>query len=487
MLTLKCATLPAADMKSELDVVVVGAGPNGLCAAIALAQQGKSVVVVERQAAAGGGLLSAELTLPGFLHDVCSAVHPLGELSPYMRTLPLAEHGLEWAYPRFSAAHPLPDGQVALLSRSVQATSDLLGIDGPAYRALLAPLLEDPEALLADLLGPLRIPTKPIGFTRFGLNGMRSAVGLAQSVFKRQNARALFAGCAAHAILPLENWFSASIGLVFLLAGHMTDWPMARGGSISIARALVSYLKSLGGEVQTGVDVTSLAQLPAARTIMFDLAPAQVAKIAAADLPASYLRRIARYNYGPAVFKIDYALSGPIPWRAAACGSASTVHVGGTLDEIALSERTTFGGQVADAPFVMVCQQSHFDSTRAPAGKHTGYAYSHVPFRCEVDMTDRIERQIERFAPGFRDVILARRVRTPADLEHENPAYVGGAITGGAADITQLFTRPVARVDPYSTPNPRLFLCGASTPPGGGVHGLCGYYAAQSVLRRLAR
>ncbi|HET6336351.1 MAG TPA: NAD(P)/FAD-dependent oxidoreductase [Polyangiales bacterium] len=472
-------------MKSELDAVVVGAGPNGLCAAIALAQQGKSVLVVERLATPGGGLLSAELTLPGFLHDVCSAVHPLGELSPYMRTLPLAEHGLEFVHPRFSAAHPLANGQVALLSRSVQATSDLLGIDGPAYRALMAPLLANPEVLLADLLGPFRIPTRPVGFTRFGLHGMRSAVGLAHSLFKRPNARALLAGCAAHAIMPLEKYFSGAVGLMFLLSGHMTDWPMARGGSIAIAQALVRYLESLGGEVRTGVDVSSLAQLPAARAILFDLAPSQVAKIAEAELPESYRRRLARYNYGPGVFKIDYALSGPIPWRAAACGQASTVHVGGTLEEIALSERSAFNGTVADAPFVMVCQQSQFDSSRAPAGKHTGYMYCHVPFGSEVDMTDRIERQIERFAPGFRDLILARRVATPGDLERHNPAYVGGVIAGGSADITQLFTRPVARIDPYSTPNPRLFFCGASTPPGGGVHGMCGYFAAQSVLRRL--
>jgi phytoene dehydrogenase-like protein len=273
---------------------------------------------------------------------------------------------------------------------------------------------------------------------------------------------------------------------MFLLSGHLTDWPVAKGGSGAIVRALVSYLESLGGQLRTGLEVTSLSQLPAARAYLFDLAPSQVAKIAESELPASYRRRLARYNYGPGVFKIDYALSGPIPWRAAACGQASTVHVGGTLEEIAHSERSAFRGEVCDAPFVMVCQQSHFDPTRAPAGKHTGYVYCHVPFGCEVDMTDRIERQIERFAPGFRDRVLARRVRSPRDLERDNPAHVGGVIAGGAADITQLFTRPVARIDPYSTPNPRLFFCGASTPPGGGVHGMCGYFAAHSVLRRLA-
>lgn len=471
--------------KYEYDVVVVGAGPNGLCAAIALAQQKYSVLIVEAQATPGGGTRSAPLTLPGFQHDVCSAVHPLGELSPFMRTLPLGDFGLEFLHPRFSAAHPLPDGQVALLERSLQATSDRLGMDGPAYRALLAPFLREPEALFADLLGPMRIPTRPIGFTRFGLHGMRSARGLADAHFRRPIARALFAGCAAHAILPLEKFFSGAVGLMFLVSGHLTDWAMPRGGSQAIADALVRYLESLGGRVRTGERVETLAQLPRARAYMFDLAPRQVIQIAGAALPEGYRKRLARYNYGPAAFKIDYALSGPIPWRAAACGQASTVHVGGTLEEIARSERDAFEGRVSDAPFVMVCQQSHFDPGRAPAGQHTGYMYCHVPFGCTVDMTERIERQIERFAPGFRDLILARAVRTPADLERDNPSYVGGTITGGAADITQLLTRPVVRIDPYSTPNPRLFLCGASTPPGGGVHGMCGYHAARSVMKRL--
>ncbi|HKU40057.1 MAG TPA: NAD(P)/FAD-dependent oxidoreductase, partial [Polyangiales bacterium] len=381
--------------------------------------------------------------------------------------------------------HPLPDGQVALLSRSTEATAARLGIDGPAYRRLVEPLLGDPEALLADLLGPLRIPTRPIAFTRFGLHGMRSATGLAAALFKRPLARALFAGCAAHAIMPLENAFSAAVGLMFVLSGHLTDWAVARGGSQAIADALAKHFAALGGELRTGVLVESLAQLPSARAYVLDLAPKQVASIAERELPQGYLARLARYKYGPAVFKLDYALSAPIPWRATACGQASTVHLGGTIEEIAASERAAFRGEHSEAPYVLVCQQSHFDASRAPRGQHTGYAYCHVPFGSTLDMTDRIERQIERFAPGFRDVILARSARGPLDLERDNPSHVGGTIAGGLADITQLFTRPVARIDPYSTPNPRIFLCGASTPPGGGVHGMCGYHAARSVLRRL--
>lgn len=472
-------------MQYEYDAVVVGSGPNGLCAAVALAQAGQSVLVVEARESIGGGLRSAELMQSGYLHDVCSAVHPLGVLSPYMRSLPLAEHGLTWCHPRVSAAHPLDDGRALLLSRSVAETAAQLGPDERAYRRLFEPLLGEPEILLQDLLGPLGIPRRPIAFTRFGLRALRSTLGLARSVFEAEEARALFAGCGAHAILPFDKWFTAAVGMLFCLTGHMTDWPMAQGGSISIARALESYLRSLGGQVRTGQPVRSLSELPSSRVVLFDLAPRQVIEIAGEALPARYRARLARYNYGPSVFKLDYVLSGPIPWRAPECGEASTVHVGGTLAEIARSERAAWDGEVSSAPFAMVCQQSHFDSTRAPAGKHTGYVYCHVPHACTVDMTDAIERQIERFAPGFRDLIVARQAMFPADIERGNAACVGGVIAGGAAELSQLFTRPVARLDPYSTPNPRLYFCSAATPPGGGVHGMCGYHAARSALKRL--
>lgn len=466
------------------DAIVVGAGPNGLAAAIALAQAGVSVRVVEAHDEPGGGARSAVLTLPGFVHDVCSAVHPMGVLSPFFRTLPLAAHGLVWRYPRVSVAHPLDDGPAVILRRSLDDTAAALGRDGAAWRRLLAPLLDDPHALLADALAPLRVPAHPLRLARFGLRAVWSAHRLARTLFRDERARALFAGCAAHAILPLTHPLTAAMGVLFALTAHVVDWPVAEGGSQAITQALVSYLRSLGGEVVTGQRITSLAELPAARVVLFDTSPAQLAHLAGEALPAGYRRRLLRYRYGPGAFKLDWALDGPIPWRDPACNEASTVHVGGTLAEICASEDDAYRGRHNQRPLLILCQQSEIDPSRAPAGKHTGYAYCHVPHGSPLDMTEAIERQVERFAPGFRDRILARHVTRPADFERYNPNYRGGAITGGAADALQLFTRPVARLDPYTTPNPRLFLCSASTPPGGGVHGMCGWWAAQSVLKR---
>jgi phytoene dehydrogenase-like protein len=472
-------------MSARVDVIVVGSGPNGLGAAAVLARAGLSVRVLEAASELGGGLRSAALTLPGFHHDLCSAVHPMGVLSPLFRSLPLAEHGLRWIHPPVSAAHPLDDGPAALLARSFETTGETLGADARAWRAMFEPLLGAPDALFYDILGPLRIPRAPLRFARFGLMAFRSARGLARARFRGERARALFAGCAGHAVLPLDFWFTAALGVVFGLAGHAIDWPVPQGGSVAIARALASYLRSLGVELVTDSEVKQLDQLPEARAYVFDTSPRGLAQIAAAALPASYRARLERYVYGPACFKLDFALSGPIPWKDPRCAQASTVHVGGTLDEIHAAERAAWRGEHPERPFVMVCQQSHFDPTRAPAGKHTGYAYCHVPHGSQVDMSARIEAQIERFAPGFRDLILARHVLSPSTLEMHNANLVGGAITGGAAHWPQLFTRPVARLDPYSTPNPRVFLCSASTPPGGGVHGMGGYWAARSVLRRL--
>jgi phytoene dehydrogenase-like protein len=465
--------------------VVVGAGPNGLAAAIVLARAGAAVAVLEAADSIGGGTRTAELTLPGFVHDVCSGAHPMGILSPFFRELPLAEHGLDWVRPGASVAHPLDGKPAAMLWRSLERTAASLGRDGARYRRLVAPFLRDPHGLLRDLLGPLQMPSHPLAFARFGALAALPATWLAKGLFRDEAARALFAGCAAHSILPLSQPMTSALGLIFALTGHVEDWPVARGGSIAITRALAGHLTSLGGTIETGRRIRSAADLPPARLYLFDTDPRQLADVAGPALPAGYVRRLRRYRYGPAVFKVDYALGGPIPWSDPRCLEASTVHVGGGIDEIAASERAMWRGDHAERPFLIVVQQSQFDPSRAPPGKHTGYAYCHVPHGSSVDMTERIEAQIERFAPGFRDRVLARHRLGPAELERGNPNYVGGAITGGAADVTQLFTRPVARLDPYSTPNPRVWICSASTPPGGGVHGMCGYHAASRALRRL--
>jgi phytoene dehydrogenase-like protein len=472
----------------KLDAVVVGSGPNGLAAAVTLAKAGLAVRVLEAHETVGGGTRNAELTLPGFVHDVCSGVHPLGYLSPGFSSWPLAGHGLTWVHPPASVAHPLPGGRAVLLERSLDATAERLGRDGAAYRRLIAPFLREPDSLMGDLLTPpSAFPKRPLRKALFGWYGLRPAQRLATTLFADDAAQALFAGCAAHSILPLESPLTAAIGLIFAVSGHIVDWPLAQGGSHAITKALASYLGTLGGEVETGRSVQRLDDLPAARAYVFDLAPRQLADIAGSALPGRYVRRLRGYRYGPGVFKLDLALDGPIPWDNADCGKASTVHVGGTLSEIAAGERAVWAGQHPDAPFVLVCQQSHFDRTRAPEGKHTGYACCHVPNGSSVDMTDRIESQIERFARGFRDRILARHATTAAGFERYSPSFVGGAITGGAADIAQFFARPVARLDPYSTPNPAIFLCSASTPPGGGVHGMCGVFAARSVLKAVHR
>ena len=475
-------------MNPELDAVVVGAGPNGLAAAIRLAEAGHEVLVIEAAPTTGGGSRSAELTLPGYLHDVCAAVMPLGAGSPFLRRLPLEQHGLTWVQPPVPAGHPLDDGTAVLLHRSVDATAAGLGADAGAYRGLVGPLVERWRALADASLGPLTEGARhPFVMARFGLPGMLGANRLAGWAFRGERARALFAGMAGHSILPLDRPFTAAFGLVLAVTGHAEGWPVARGGAGRFVDAMASYFTSIGGRIEIGRRVASIAELPRARVTLFDLDPAQVASIAGDRLPMQYRRRLRRFRQGPAAFKLDLAIDGPVPWRAPELLQAGTAHLGGTLREIAAGEATVARGGHPQRPFVLLAQQSLFDETRAPGGKHTVWAYCHVPAGSTVDMTERIEAQIERFAPGFRDRILARHVTTPLDYARYNRNYVGGDISGGAHDGLQLFARPVLRPVPYATPAPDLFICSASTPPGGGVHGMCGYHAAGAALKRLRR
>lgn len=474
-------------MSARYDAVVVGAGPNGLAAAITLARGGVRPLVLEAKTTAGGGCRTAELTLPGFHHDICAAIHPMGVASPFFRAQELARFGLEWRYPRLALAHPLPSGAVATLAESPDDPAASVGTDSEAWRDLMQPFVRNREALFNDILRPMRIPSHPFLMARFGLTALRSCKSVIDSRFKTDEARALFTGCAAHSFLPLDFAATASFGLVLALAGHAVGWPCARGGSERIIDAMLTELRELGGEVQMDAPVRSLGDIPDARAVLFDVSPRQMAAIAGDALPQKYRDKLLQFRYGPGVFKIDWALGGPIPWRNEECRLAGTVHVGGTFQEIATAEDGCWKGIAPERPFVLMAQQSMFDETRAPAGKHTGWAYCHVPHGCEMDMTERIEGQIERFAPGFRDTILTRHVMGPSAFQSHNPNMIGGDIGGGANTFSQFLFRPVARWNPYTTPNDRLFLCSSSTPPGGGVHGMCGYWAACAALRRRFR
>lgn len=473
----------------DVDAVVVGSGPNGLAAAVELARAGLGVRVYEAADAIGGGTRTEELTRPGFLHDVCSAVHPMAAASPFFASLPLEEHGLEWVHPPTPLAHPLGDGRAAVLERSPDATEEGLAENGETpdgnagWQALVEPFVEPWDDLATHLLGPpLRLPRRPLLLARFGLRAVRSAEGLLRGRLRGGAARALFAGLAAHSVLPLERRASAAVGLVLGLAGHGAGWPVARGGSGRIAAALASLLRSHGGTIRTGTRIRHLDELPSARAVLLDLTPAQVLQVAGPKLPRRYRRALSGYRYGPGVFKVDWALDGPIPWRAPACRRAGTVHVGGGWREIVRSEAAPWNGRVADRPFVLLAQPSLFDDERAPAGRHTAWAYCHVPHGWYGDATDRIEDRIEAFAPGFRNRVLARSTLAPADLEARNPNLVGGDIGGGAQDLRQIVARPTLALRPYRTPVEGLYLCSSSTPPGGGVHGMCGFHAARTAL-----
>ena len=463
---------------------VVGSGPNGLAAAIVLAQAGRRVELLEATDTLGGGCRSAELTLPGFVHDTCSTVQALARASPFLGNLPLADHGLEFVHPQAPLAHPLDDGTAVMLERSVAATAEGLGPDERAYRRLFEPLVRDAEPLFGALLAPLRAPRHPVALARFAAVATRSASGLARSRFAGERARALIAGCSAHSMLRLEAPVSGTFGIVLALSAHAVGWPVARGGSQRLADAMAAYLRSMGGRIETCHRVEYLDSLaPDGRLILLDVTPRQLVAMAGRRLPDLYRRRLARYRYGPGVFKLDWALNGPIPWAAPEAARAGTVHLGGTLQEIAASETAVARGEHPKRPFVLLVQASRFDPTRAPEGMHTAWAYCHVPNGSDRDMTEAIEQQVERFAPGFTRLIAARSAMDSAEVERRNPNYVGGDINGGLQDIRQLFTRPVARPVPYSTPIPGVFLCSSSTPPGGGVHGMCGYWAARAALR----
>ena len=467
----------------QVDAVVVGAGPNGLSAAIELARAGLSVVVIEGGATIGGGARTAELTLPGFLHDICSAIHPISLLSPYFATLPLAEHGLEWIDPPLALAHPFDDGSAATLGRDIEASARTLFPDEEAWRRLIKPYVDEKQLFFGEILKPIRVPAHPFLMARFGLTALQACDRVGRSHFRGAKARAIFAGCAAHSMVPLDRLATASFGIVLAASAHAVGWPCARRGSQSIVDALAGYLRQLGGSIRTGEPIRSLAQLPHSRVVLFDLTPRQIAAIAGPALPEPYRRRLLRYRYGPGVFKVDFALAGPIPWRAPECLRSATVHLGPTMEEIARGESDVWNGRHPEKPFVLVAQQSLFDPTRAPAGKQTAWAYCHVPHGSPVDMTDAIEGQIERFAPGFRQQILARHTMNAVQLEGHNPNMIGGDIGGGANDLRQFLARPFARWNPYTTPNKRLFICSSSTPPGGGVHGMCGYWAARAALK----
>jgi phytoene dehydrogenase-like protein len=467
------------------DAIVVGAGPNGLAAAVTLARAGLAVRVIEGAGTPGGGCRTQELTLPGFRHDVCAAVHPLAAASPFFQRLDLAGLGVTLRTPKVAFAHPLDGGRAAWLANSVDETAGALGVDGPSYRRLLAPLVRDAPLTLPSLLAPLRsLPGHPLAMARFGLDGIPPATVVARR-FRTEEAQALLAGVAAHTMQPLTAPGTGAFGLTLMMIAHLVGWPVVEGGSSGLIDALVAELAAHGGRVETGHWVRSLAELPPARAVLLDVTPRQLAALNGGSIPGVEGRALRHFQYGPGVCKVDWALSGPVPWQAAACREAGTVHLGGTLAEIARSEAQAAAGKHAERPYCLVAQPGVVDPTRAPAGQHTLWGYCHVPSGSTVDMSDRIEAQIERFAPGFRDLILARSVRTAAGMERYNPNYVGGDINSGAATLRQTLFRPTARWNPYRTPLPRVYLCSASTAPGGGVHGMCGDGAARTVLADL--
>ena len=469
----------------QYDCVVIGSGPNGLAAAIELQRSGLSVKVLEQKSKLGGGARSEELTLPGFVHDIGSAIHPLGVASPFFSQLPLSEFGLEWVYPPEAVAHPLDNGNTVTLSRSVAETARQLGADSKAYTELMQPIVDNWNQIAPDFLGPLRFPKHPLKLAQFGLKALQSSNGLAKRIFSTDEAKGYFSGLAAHSMLPLEKTSSAAIGLVLGALGHVVGWPFPKGGAQSITNALLAYFRSLGGEVETDRDVRSISDIPDCKATLWDVTPWQLLEIEGISFSRPYRNQLKRFRYGPGIFKVDWALSDPIPFANPKANLAATIHIGGTLEEVALSERFAWEKRHTDKPFVLLVHQSPFDQSRAPEGKHTAWAYCHVPRYSTQDMIEAIEQQVERFAPGFQDTILHKATMNTDDVQRYNPNYIGGDINGGAQLITQVFTRPTFSLTPYRTAQKGVYLCSSSTPPGGGVHGMCGYHAAQTVLKDL--
>ena len=468
---------------NKFDAVIIGSGPNGLAAGIRLALEGLHVKIFEAAETIGGGMRTQELIRPGYHHDVCSAIHPMAASSPFLKKLPLEKHGLKWIHPIHPAAHPLDDEPAAILYRDLDETAFHLGEDEENYKKIIKPLVEHWDELTTDFLGPLRFPSNPVKMASFGIKALQTA-DMFQSNFNTTRAKALFAGMAAHSMLPLNSLATAAVGLVFFATAHTGGWPLPKGGSQTLADAMARYFKSLGGEIETGFEVKKMNQLPQSKAVLFDLTPLQVARIVGDDFPVTYRRKLNKFRYGPGVFKVDYILNEPVPWKNHECSRAGTVHLGGTFDEIAETEKEMSKGGHPEKPFILVAQQSLFDETRTPDHKHSLWAYCHVPNGSTKDMTQAIENQIERFAPGFRDIIDEKVTMNTADFQQYNANYFGGDINGGRQDIRQLFSRPVSWLNPYSTPSDGIYFCSSSTPPGGGVHGMCGFHAANAALKK---
>jgi phytoene dehydrogenase-like protein len=467
----------------KYDAVVIGGGPNGLAAAITLQRAGAAVKIFEAKDTIGGGMRSAELTLPGFIHDVCSAIHPMAIESPFFSQLPLRDFGLKGIFPQYSLAHPFEDGEGVILANSIDQTACYLGKDDKSYKKLMVPLVDNWPDFNKNILGPLSIPRNPLPLARFGIKALLPADKFCNYFFKEAKAKALIAGCAAHSLLPLDHLATSAIGLVLALTGHRRGWGLPEGGTQQLANALCNYFKSLGGEIEVNAEIKNINDIPQAKVIIFDTSPTQLVEIAGERLSEQYKKSLSRFKLGWGVYKVDFALSEPVPWKFKFAQRAGTLHLGGKMEEIMESEKAVSEGRVSENPFVLYAQQSMFDKTRAPEGKQTGWAYCHVPNGYSQNVRELIIKQIEKYAPGFREIILSMHTFSPSDYQAYNSNYIGGDINGGSQDITQIFSRPVLSLSPYRTSAKGIYLCSSSTPPGGGVHGMCGFHAAKRALK----